>query len=653
MSFSVFDTEAVEVLRGPQGTLFGRNTTGGAVTFRAHKPTFTPEGFIDVNYGNYRHFVAEGAVGGPITDKLAVRIAFVKDNQSEGYFRNTFTGKTDGKVDKFAVRGSLLWKPAEDWEVLGSIHGGYDNSEPWPFDAVGTYSRSSFVADARYPGGGYYGGVGRNQFCATALTGSADQIQADPNCVDRSGYHDADSDPFTTTSNVNSRFNNRGLGGVLRIQKDFDNFQVVSVSGYDHFDRDQIEDFDGNRNKLAGVKYDSVIKNFTQELRALSTGHGPFTWIVGGYYSHDSNKTRDVFDTDFRFLGDLAVIYDQRTSTYAGFGQISYELTDQIKFIAGGRVTHEKTSFDGHQDFINSADVTGGRTGDVFGLVPVEGTSPMIGFTGGPIALNSSISNTKFTWKVGIDWKPTPDLLIYANTSRGVKSGGFSGFFATIPREFGPFGAETIQSYEAGFKAKAFDGKLHFSGAGYYYDYTNMQALGFNVNTFVFTIDNLPKVRVNGAEFDVKWKVAKGLDLISGLGWINEAKVVRSVGGFSIPLDGNRLPDSPKVTFTTTGRYEFDLSNSLSLATMLTASYKSDTNHQIENRPATSEPAYWLIDGRMTLAKSGANWEVSLWAKNLANKRYFTETFFAGNAGLSSRLAGAPRTFGISGRLSY
>ena len=651
MSFSSLDLASAEVIRGPQGTLFGRNTTGGAVSFRSRAPSQESDGFVDVAYGNYDRITIEAAKGAAINDNWSLRGAIKKDNQSEGFFRNVTTDKTVGQIDTLSMRLGALYE-SDDLSILASIHYGYDRSEPWPFDPAGTYDVSTFVADARYPGGGYYGAVSRFGFCNSGLTASFKEIQQDPNCVDRSGFRDDDGDPFRTTSQVDGRYDNEAFGGFVKVEKDFDVASFVSVTGFEFFDRNQLEDYDGGFNTLAEVFYKSEIEVLTQEFRLVSDSDSNLTWIGGVYFSLDSNDTNDVFNTDMRFLGDLPVNYKNETTSYAAFGQIEYAFTETLSLILGARYTYEETSFDGFQDFINSADQTGGNEGDVFGLVPVAPESPMIGFTGGPIALDDEIDNSEITGKIGLDWRPTDGALLYASVSRGAKSGGFSGFFATIPAEFGPFGPEEVIAVELGFKTVLLDGRLTANGALYDYAWEDMQTLGFNVDTFIFTTDNLPEVELRGAELELNWLVADNFQWYVGIGHIDQAEVIRSISGFAIPLEGNRLPNTPKMTATSTGQFAWQAGNNR-MALQLTASWKDDANHQIENRSATAEKSYMVADARISLFSADESWEFTVWAKNLTDEGYYEENFFAGNAGVSNGLPGAPRTYGVQLRYIF
>ena len=222
MDFSLLDIERVEVLRGPQGTLFGRNTTGGAVTFTSARPSQESGGYVDVNLGNYQKAAIEAVFNGPLSDTVSARFAIRKDNQGEGYFFNETRQTDEGAVDTLLTRASLLWEPAEDWSILASLHYGWDRSDPYPFSSIQIYDDTSFLADARYEpvvdgqGNGYFGGAFRSTFCGSVAAGP-NVTEVDPTCVDRSGNRETNGDAFTGNSSNTFRENdNEAWGGRLR-----------------------------------------------------------------------------------------------------------------------------------------------------------------------------------------------------------------------------------------------------------------------------------------------------------------------------------------------------------------------------------------------------------------------------------------------------
>ena len=641
MSFALQDMERVEVVKGPQGTLFGRNTTGGAVSFSTTKASQEEGGYIDVDVANYDRIVVEAAYGGGLTDTLAGRVAIKQITQNEGYFKNRTDGGTVGKGDVLSGRVSLLWEPKDDLSVHLSVHAGQDKGEYYPWDPVGIYDPNAPTTDARYPGGVYYGGSGAFGFpdrCGAYNGGNttAGALQAG-SCVDRSGYNDNDGDPFEGDYTTDQHIDNEAVGGVLRIEKDFDDLRLISVSGYENFKRDAIEEFDSGPSTLAHVNYDSDIEAFSQELRLESDGSGDITWMTGLFYSKDTNETKDLYRYGNRFLADLLVDYEQTTEASAVFAHVEWSLSDEFSLITGLRYTSEETEFEGGTSVLN----------------PIADSTDFFGFdfpVGVITYADKSTDNTAMTGKVGIDYRPSEDWLVYASVNRGFKSGGFSGFWTFVEEETEPYDEEVVTSYEAGFKSTLMDGRMQLNATAFFYDYEDLQLFALNEN-FAFVLTNADKAEVLGAEVEWRFRASEGLDLIAGIGYLNKAEVTEfETSGFLGDFNGKQLPDSPEWNFTGTVRYEWSLSDELSMAVMGVASYKSEAFHQIGNEPVVKEDSYWVLDTRLSLT-SVDGWEVSLWGKNIGDKEYYGESILIENAGVANRSPGAPLTYGL--KLSY
>lgn len=644
MTFSTLDIDQVEVVKGPQGTLFGRNTTGGAVTFRSTAPSRETSGYIDVNYGNYDRFIIEAAIGGALTKTLAGRVAVKKENQSEGYFDNRVDGDTVGKTDIVSGRVSLLWEPNEDLDVGLSIHSGTDNGEYYPWDHIGLFDVNAPTADARFPSGQFFGGSGGLGFPLKCPggdgSGDLDRMQASGLCVDRAGYQDNDGDPFEGEYATNQDKDNESSGAVLKIQRDFEDFSLISVTGYESFKRDAIEEFDSSPNVVAEVSYKSDITAFSQEIRLVSDDSDSLTWILGAFYSHDENETADLYNYDLRFLADLLVDYEQETDATALFGHLEWSFTDEMTLVAGLRYTSEETDYKGGT--IVQGNIA--ATNDFFGFNFPQG---QLTFT------DDSTDDTAITGKIGLDWRPNENWLIYASINRGFKSGGFSGFWTFAAVELEPYDSETLTSFELGFKSTLLDGSMQLNANAFWYDYEDLQIFALN-NQFAFVIENASKVDVSGLEAELKWNPAEGLDLLLGIGYLNEAEITDfETAGFISDFNGNQLPDSPEWNISGTLRYEWSITDSLSVAAMLVASFKDEANHQVDNLAITSEDSYWLTDARITLISNESPWELSIWAKNLADEEYYGESIYIANAGVANRSPGAPRTYGLQFRYSF
>jgi len=626
MGFSTFDIERVEVLKGPQGTLFGRNTTGGAVSFVTKKPNpEETEGELNITLGNYETTNVDGAINLPLSDTLAARFAFTSQKQDKGFIHNRLTGEDISGIDRQYARMSLLWEPTDSLTVNANLHAGRDTSTSGPWQAMGKRDPNdpTLVCDDY-----------TQQNAAGAFA----------NCVDVSGYRDPDGDdPFEGEFSGAVPNEVKSSGGVLNISWDInDQLNLTSVTGVENLTRNVTEDFDGGPNRVADNTYDNEMSSFQQELR-LAASNDRVDWMVGAFYSTDDNDTTDHFGYADRFLTDLLVAFDQSTDTMALFANTQWHLSDKIDVIAGVRWTKEETTWDGSTRAVNVVSPTGfanilGDTTNAEGdIVEIYGH--------GEAVRDETINATEATYKLGIDYHFNEDVLLYANVSRGFKSGGFDGVWALDADGTLPFDSEEVIAIEAGAKSTLLDGLMQLNAAVFSYDYTDMQVFGTDLQGR-FRVSNAGDADVRGLELDVWYRPIEGLDIKTTFGYNdNEFVEYRSA---TADYKGNILPNASKTSFSALVRYEFPVANGFRLAPMVDATYKSKAYYTAENTKLESQDGYTLVNARLSLLPDDDKWEVALWAKNLEDRVYYTEAFDSGSAGLIGRLVGAPRTYGLS-----
>lgn len=645
--FQVFDTERVEVLKGPQGDLFGRNTTGGAISYTTKRPTSSFEGYAEAGYGNYETVSLDAALSGPIASGFNVRVAGRYSNQNKGYYRNTWTSadtslplsplffnpkRRPGDGNEWALRG-LFEIELDGATLLFNVHGGERHADVTPFTPIGFTS----IAGASQP------------CAATALSGTSDPRF----CGDAFGYSDLDGDPYTVKVDFVGRFVQSNYGASLRGEFDLGTVTLTSITSYDDGRKDNFIDTDGAPHHELNQQRDTKLEQYSQEFRLVSASDGPFQWIAGAYGAYEK--------IDLRFLGTLQPLlgftnftdpvlgsrgatglelnFSQKTKSIAGYAHAEWAFTDRLTLVLGARYTHEKKDFTSISEWLYSDGLSPTRAVVNFGSSPADAAS-----------IDSSVSFSAFSGKAGLNFKPSDDLLLYANLSRGFKSGGYDGDFAFTKAQLAPFKEETLTSVELGWKAAFANRRFRLNGAIFHYSFKNPQvrvAQADPVTNLPFNqLINLAKARVWGGEIEANWRPIGGLDLSAGLAF-NDSKVRDTAQPV---FDGNTLPLATKFSATWSARYQFPLDDSFDLAVQADGKYNGSFYLNPENTSYLNQPSYVLLNARVSLL-SDAGWELSAWAKNLTKEHYAVQSFAL--FGAYSVAYSPPRTYGLSARFAW
>lgn len=603
-NFAMLDLNRVEVLRGPQGTLYGRNTTGGAVNFVSNLPGDSFEGHAIASYGSYNAVRGEFVASGPLSDTVGVRVAALR-NYVEGYFKNVLTGQRSNGADAWALRGTLRFQPNERLDMI--LRGRFDRSTnrfTW-YDQFGMFDPASVLA-------------GTPALCADA------QILAGQ-CVDAFGYSDQDP-KYRGRFSSNARLKNEAYGTSLRMALDLDAAQIISVTGYNESENFFPEDTDVSPNRFVEVSLGAKSKTFSQELRA-SGETGFMNWIVGAFYSWEritQDQTADVL-RDARPSPDAFFsrhLNRQSGKTYAAFGQVEAKIADPLTLVAGLRYTHDQKDFRTRLQF--------------------EETGLIIPLFDTPL----SFKDSNWSWKLGLNYEPSTDWLLYGSVSRGYKGGGFNGGFIFNPAQNVPFETEELTSYEVGAKGRLFDDRMTLNMAGFYYDYRDIQVFSqFDSNGFPVTLlVNAPKAELYGAELELSARLGGGFSFNTAVGLLHsEFKDFPSdFGDFS----GNRLARAPSVTASGGIRYEGDISPSARLQANIDVSHRSFVYYNTENTAPGREPAYTLVNGRIGVTFD-ERYSVALWGRNLFDTYYAVNRNPLSDFGFVQVIPGEPRSIGI------
>jgi iron complex outermembrane receptor protein len=466
----LFDIDRIEVLRGPQGTLYGRNTTGGQINFISNRPTADTHAGFTAEYGSHNDVNAEGYVSGSITEGLLGRLS-VATEQGGAWQRNRDTGQSLGKKNKISGRGQLQWDPSEGVNFRLDFHLSQDKSEETGLHLLKAYTP-------------YNAGAGGPVIPADTSR-YATGWRLDPVFAKIIGI-DAASKPGVDNSNN---------GADLTANIDFAGARLTSITAYNKMIRREYSDWDASQYYDSDEYFRSDLNVISQEVRVASTGSGPLGWVGGVFYSDQDLHEKFYSDfTDAQGIGGIALTtYEQKANSFGEFGQVNYRFNDALKGTLGVREDHE------------TRELIGLNTGFLVPAVP--------SFTGG--ALNHSITSNLPSGKVELDYTPVDKTLVYGSISRGVKSGGFTAHNTTTAPAADPFEPEKLTAYEIGVKSDV-TRVLRIDAAVFYYRYKDQQILGkvFDTgsNSYIGRFGNADS-RISGGEVDLAWQPLGGLSV--------------------------------------------------------------------------------------------------------------------------------------------
>jgi iron complex outermembrane recepter protein len=629
-TFQIFDLDRVEVLRGPQGTLYGRNATGGAINFISVRPSQDLAANASVSFASFETVRFEGGIGGPLTENVRARLSGT-GARSSGYINNLLTGGKENAVGSFALRGQLDADLGDNLEVRINLHGG-------KVDTPSAQQRSLGVLDP-----------------ATGFTTpcSVDAIQADQ-CGNALGYV---SPPGYYDGNYNKTGDLRvdNLGGSVRFDWSPGNVTLTSISAYDFVDRLYEEETDSSPLRLLEIDYGVKSDTFSQELRIAGRGER-LNWVLGGYHLNEvllQNQTIDLFG-ELRFLtpaggadtagvstGGAPVLFArarnrQTTDASALFGQVEYSVLPSLRLTLGGRYNNERKTF------LASAQL---EDATIDGVSAPGEIAPVYAF-----ARKRSFDNVSF--RVGLDYDIAKRILGYVSVSSGFKSGGFNGgFLALDPTaaalQAEPYAEETLLAYEAGLKSTLFDGRLRLNAAVFQYDYQDLQVFTL-VNTGVLPVQllsNAANASIIGGELELVARPVSGLDISLNLGLLDtEIKDFVSAGN---DLSGNQLALSPRVSFSGQANYELPLIQNIVAFVQPSFSYRSEQFFSADNNPLVAQEGYWLANARIGVKSESGHWEAAAFGRNLTRQRYDNYAVDLSDFGFINLIQGEPRLFGV------
>jgi iron complex outermembrane recepter protein len=587
------DIERIEVLRGPQGTLFGKNASAGAVNIVTKGPTSELQGQVGASYASDGEIRINAGISGPLGDSVGFRLSGFFGDQN-GYVRNLTTGRRLNDERSKGIRGKLRFEPTDTFELV--LAGDWSKSE----------TRGNATTFRVVPAG-------------SALFGAVP--------VDLTGITPGDgnfnvrlSDEPASTSKQHS------FSGRAKLELGF--ADLISITSYQKWDFRIIEDVDGlavsptnsGFGVIQGGPYSS--KLFSEELRLVSTGDGPFSYILGGYYA-DTTTDRTFTRTPGASLGFFRANWTSEAGkkSLAGFAQLDYELTETTRIGVGLRAQNEKI------------DVYYNRT------------------SGTPVVINEDDSDSAFTWKASLQQDLAPDVMAYVSVAKGYKGQAYDiSTSFNQAKALAPTRAESSMAYELGFKSRFLDNRVQLNVAAFWTDYKNFQAqsavLDPATNTLALGLNNVGKLRTKGVEWELTAKPADGLRFdFSGAYtdakirsfptadcWTNQnneqpTACFDSDGagplGRTQNLAGVRLANAPKWKFNLGGTADLPISDAMDGFASLSYIYQSKVHYDLFNNPYAVQGGYGVLNASVGIKENAeTGYKVTLFVNNLTKERF-------------------------------
>ena len=619
-----FDLERVEVLRGPQGTLYGRNTTGGAINVISRKPSDQVEADAYVEYGTYNSITTEAGVGGPIVPGvLGYRVAGTYVT-NDGYTLNRLTGNYGNDADRGSLRGTLRWTPTDNLEGLFQVRYGRSKG-----GSILAYNRSLLPATAQ--------ATGPDGFCAPAFYTSGQ-------CTDLAGYANTSANLYQGDYHLEGKDEVETYGASATFTWDLGDMSLISVSGYDHADRDDVEDTDAGPTDIVTARYRAKQWAASEELRIQSNGDNVLNWVAGIYLAHDdldSNSYLDVFrvantgvpaDDLPAGIGVFGWPFTQKTDSYAIFGQADYDITDRLTATVGLRYSADDKSF---------------RYDATYASIPDSASSSLF-------IVDDSKKFDSVSGRLGLKYQFTDDLNAYASYNRGFKSGGFFGGQTTDPNALVPYNDEKVDAYEVGLKSQIFDGMVTANFSAFFYDYKDLQVYTLIVDPITLTtvqnFTNASNAEVSGLEAELTAAPMDGLDLSLSASFLDaKYKDFQSDGD---DYSGNTLPNAPETSVNASARYAFALFGGEASAQGDVA-YRTKVYYDTRNVERLSDGDRTFVNLRFGWKPDSGNWEFGLFGRNIFDETNISDIIPIEGLGFDLFSMGARRTAGVFLRYDY
>jgi iron complex outermembrane receptor protein len=609
MNPSFLDVERVEILRGPQGTLQGRNATGGAINISSLAPTNTLDGALELTGGNYSRYGLKGFINVPLSDKVSSRLS-IQHERADGWMKNSFLGTRNDDTNIDRVRGQMLFTPTDRLSVRALLDYTRDRSDP-SFAVLLGRADPNIPTVAELPTYGF----------------PPNDLEHLTFYIDQPNLRDVESLRATAIATLQ-------LGETAAL---------VSTSGYIKHDIDLTQiDVDATPNPVSDFSLIGIYnKQLTQEF-TFTTDLGSRADLVAGLFYMKGDSSEPLYLDFTPITNYLVYLPVEKLDSYAAYTQFRYKLTDKLRATLGGRYTSDRKSY--------------------------EMDATVLTFH---TLLADEDKWDAFTPRFVLDYTPSDESLIYASASRGFKSGGFN-TLGDITLPVDTFEPEFVWNYEAGAKAMLLDRRLRLGLTGFYANYSHLQATVFRVNPLTQVrfprVENSASAKIKGVELEIAATPVTGLNL-SGAVTRLDAKYGRfcnndplfpnvptdpecaSLGlpSGAINLEGNTLTQAPKWQFNVSGGYSFPLTERLEMTARADYKWQSRVQFDFYNHPTNTEDAYGLLNASLSVGPPSLRWALTAWVRNAFDERYVTQANTASGANPSrSGSLGMPRMFGAT-----
>jgi iron complex outermembrane recepter protein len=605
----LYDVDRVEVLRGPQGTLYGRNTSGGAVKIITKKPGPDFGGYVDAGYEfEYNRYSVDGTLNVPFTDTLFGKLSAVSMKQSDGFIKNTFTGQEAWKPETNGARAQLRWLPSDRVDITGTVEYVKDQGE--------------------------------------------EVIGSDPNDRANSGQS-----LFKVSSGLDHQFAEAETKAfTLNADFTFDAFKLESITGLREVDQRFFTDLsDKAPIPFYTIPHAGTYKQFSQEFTFSGTA-GQFDWLAGVFYMREENQSY-IGDQLYLFGGEVAGNFFRDlandTDSYAGFAQVTWHPIEALGITLGGRYTDERKTVDVHEFVVLPSEIPGVTVPDYAPhdypgargyLLPWYDTST--------VAANGTDvrpTYSKFTPKVGVDYQLNPDVMLFASYTEGFKSGGWNSR-VTDAKDFLNVKPEYVKSTELGIKSQWFEDRLRANVALYHAQYDDFIVTAINPATGGFVTINAAGMRSQGVEGEFTWNVTNNFNMFLNVGTI-DAKYTKLASTVTFPKS-NDVKRTPKLTSTLGVNGNIPVGSGAIVGTA-TWSHQDEYYANAENSPAGLAPSTDLLDASVGYRPEAGNWQVNLSCKNCTDKQYFHSALDFGSLGFATQYQGLPRQVFLNLRYDF
>ncbi|MFV3077002.1 TonB-dependent receptor [Niveispirillum fermenti] len=639
--FAVFDVDRVEVLKGPQGTLYGRNTTGGVINYTTRRPTFAPDFSASVTAGRFNQIFFDAAGGGALIDDTLAARASLTVKRRDGWATNLQDSRDINGIETYAGRLQFMLTPSADLEIHNKIEGGKSKSSALGHQSMGT-------VNAR-----------------TGKPCTGEEILARTTCANPITRYIANQDIDALNTNVLDNYEKLdNFADRLSVIHDGDDVNVTSITAYVYNKRDLNQDIDYSPYAVAELPlWKESSRQVSQELRFTSNGEGPFKWVAGLYYLQEElssltnlsalrelnpDRTKPYFNPANSVL-TVERVFTQRTSSKAIFAQADYELTDKLTATAGLRYTDDrkKLSFITYGGPVNPDTSSRARLRDrLVGFVDANPSNLTI-----DLPSRTVTDLKKPTWRLALAYELNDETNLYSSYSRGVRAGGYNtgALFSGI--EFNAVDSESIDAYEAGLKTDLMDRRVRLNMAGFYYDYRNLQVFSLEPNP----AGGVPLQRLQnadadiyGAEIEIQARPVQGLDLAFGAAYVH-ATYTNFIDPIRGNFKGNTLDKAPRLQMNGSATYSADLGPDWTGRLGADFSYQSKVNFSATNQAPMVGDRHGEVNLHVGMAHSSGI-DFTLFVRNVADKRYLTDMNDLSSLGFYFPVYNEPRTYGLTVR---